>query len=406
MRRNPKALILFVGIVGLSIVTVLQGSENLQKMFVITTDNNIPRTSLAIGTADSSTNIITTSDGIFSSSSSTPATKTTFINITKSSPSESPIDAEAALESKPSTTEAVRSNEQPSSPQSPQNDQTIGYIKMRSDRYGSVIHDMLHAHAYCFQNSCKFGGACVESKKSRAASRSPVTMKLIQFLGLEVELPQACPSSSDTNSYGNREIYLTNYGSDKLFTTEWIRHIQSLRNTTMDNKHKKQWIQQHVDYNDDDDSPSLSQQQQVAVYIRRGDVGPCTMFGNNKSRYLPNSYYLRVLEQYVLSTHNINTVNVTVYTESRSRGENYDIFHKRGYNLALDYSITDVWNAIMIADYVILSRSSFSYVPAVFNLRGQILYTDFWHLPLPGWVRINQTWINQADQEMYERYHC
>jgi hypothetical protein len=45
----------------------------------------------------------------------------------------------------------------------------------------------------------------------------------------------------------------------------------------------------------------------------------------------------------------------------------------------------------MVADVIILSKSGFSYVPAVLSLQGNdnktraVVHAEFWHKPLPGW---------------------
>ena len=59
-------------------------------------------------------------------------------------------------------------------------------------------------------------------------------------------------------------------------------------------------------------------------------------------------------------------IQVTIYAEADS-WESYDIFRQQNYTVILDGSYKDVWLALSTADIAILSRSSFSYVPAIFN---------------------------------------
>ena len=42
--------------------------------------------------------------------------------------------------------------------------------------------------------------------------------------------------------------------------------------------------------------------------------------------------------------------------------------------------------AMATADLLMMSRSSFSYVAAILNEEGIVIYHPFWHSPLPEWI--------------------
>jgi len=69
-------------------------------------------------------------------------------------------------------------------------------------------------------------------------------------------------------------------------------------------------------------------------------------------------------------------------------------------DLQLDTDLGTVWREIQAADIVIMSRSSFSFVPALLNLDGQIIYTPFWHNPLPHWTVVDKAILNQSETQV------
>lgn len=259
-----------------------------------------------------------------------------------------------------------------------------------------MLHNILQAHAYCFAHKLTYGGACADDPRSKA--RSSGSKLLVAFLGLSHELKIACPYPGSLSRKGNASgvgddnfvvLNPKQYARDDLFTQEWLSYVNSRRNIT-----------ERATVTADDPEAPL----QVAVYLRRGDVTPCVR-GGHYWRYLPNAYYLRVIDQYLpLDMPSM----VTIYSQSKSPAEDAADFRRRNYTVRLDAPISRVWQALMTADIAVISRSSFSYIPAMFNTRGTVLCTNFWHKPLPWWVRVNQTIQQQgsADLRSLQDVYC
>ena len=124
---------------------------------------------------------------------------------------------------------------------------------------------------------------------------------------------------------------------------------------------------------------------QIVVHARRGDVSPC----NKKlKRYLPNQYYLQVLDEFI--PRDGRPYHVTIFGESFSFSnplEPWTDFSSRKHTtLQLDTDVRMVWHSIMTADVFIMSKSAFSMVPALFNTRGRVVYTPYWNEPLLEWT--------------------
>ena len=246
------------------------------------------------------------------------------------------------------------------------------YSIARTDRSGSAIHEMLLYHAEAYARNTTYGGACVDrinwgvkqsTKRKYFTARHEQRIKLLEDMGLADQLPMACPSESDLAS--GKAILMNRdqvEGSRKQhFTEDWIAYLQSKRA-----KPSKDVSSSTHSTPSSSTPPPI----QVAVHVRRGDVTPCR---SHAKRYLPNQYYLDVLDKYlpqVCKYENPQACLVTVYTEEKSF-ETVDAFLRRGYRVDLDSSLSDIWLGIMTADVVVTSRSSFSQVPAMLNQKNK-----------------------------------
>ena len=259
------------------------------------------------------------------------------------------------------------------------------FSRARHDRAGAALLDMLLCHAFAWQEQVTYGGACIEQETNNNSSNNAhfqQEQQLIHWMGLQDELPFACPS----DRFGilmNRHDYFADDTS--IFTKEWLDHVQSAAKPTSPLRHY------HHPATMTQSTRMTTTTLQVAVHVRRGDVTPCT----EPERYLPNSYYLALLDQYVPADKG---ANVTIYSDAdlSSREEKWKDFTDRGYTLALKTTSTDlrqVWQAFITADIFIMSKSSFSLVPALFN-HNTVVYTPFWHQPLAHWTAVPQKLVD------------
>jgi hypothetical protein len=265
----------------------------------------------------------------------------------------------------------------------PQSNHHIVYSNAALDRSGSAITDMLAAHAYAFHQNMTYGGACLPEKVKRFTKqvfekRIAQHQALIDAIGLNGVIAFVHCSTNQTASIISKKRYIR---TDAFwYTPKWLDYMH-----------------QHIDY------PLLSQKKnnnntrlQVAVHVRRADIQPCNRWSH---RYLPNSYYQRILDKYLVDE--IETAQITIYSEKNSFQPMTE-FSEKNYTLKLDTELTTVWRDIMTAEFVVLSCSAFSYVPALLNPKARVIYTDFHLQPLAGWevIRRNSTFMKPAQDEV------
>jgi hypothetical protein len=245
------------------------------------------------------------------------------------------------------------------------------FHRARNDRSGAVIQDMLLAHAYSLQQNQTYGGACFNETGAHPRIQSHIRM--IAALGLSHVLQLACPSEPH-HRWMDSHLF-TRFGT-RLWTPAWLSHIRSQQQGIGTLKRRRS---------------------SVVAHVRRGDVSLCDP--TTRDRYLPNAYYLSLLEKYA------TVGNVTIYSESQS-SEEWSMFE--GYDLQLDQSPAEAWQAMIMADVLILSKSSFSIVPAIFNQHGVIVYTPFWVLPLPEWSVVDDNSARSAARTVLrlQSQHC
>jgi hypothetical protein len=245
---------------------------------------------------------------------------------------------------------------------------SVLYHPARLDRSGSVIYDMLLAHAYAYQNNMTYGGACFADITNGILDSLLVHQSLVDAIGLPHVLHFSCPSNAlgsiSTIQWVERSTY-SRFGT-RIWTEEWLEHIRNTQSPPPPIRN--------------------SPRAQLVVHIRRGDVSLCDP--ETTDRYLPNSYYQKLIqEEQQLST---GDMEVTGYAEWNStEGWKDDDFRSLIQTLRLDASPIEAWKVMMTADVLILSWSSFSIVPAIFNRHGRIVYTPFWIQPLPHWYMVD-----------------
>lgn len=240
-----------------------------------------------------------------------------------------------------------------------ENEGPIFYSEARKDRSGAVVGDMLLAHAYAFANKMKYGGACAKEPLLYLNQ----TMELIDAIGLNDTLMFECPKNESVPIL-DRQVY----GAQKsdLYTPEYLSFIHS-----------------KIRY-----PPKKSE---VVIHIRRGDVEPC---GHYSNRYLPNSHYLAALQDFAPRAK-----SVSVFSESDAF-ESFDEF--ANYTVFLDTDLADAWREMMTADYVILSKSSFSLVPAILNRNATVIYTPFSQGKLPHWKTVSDSILERTQARVKE----
>jgi hypothetical protein len=294
-------------------------------------------------------------------------------------------------------------------------DTLVIYAEARNgfDRAGMIITEMMNAHAFSFRNGSTYGGYCLPSWEEATTARETAAhngaivattttekdiltedrmgnhaeaQRILTALGLQDELIFACPNADQISSGKHllsRGLYHS-HATQKIWTADWIAEIQG-----------------RVRY-----AKSADSTYRVAVHIRRGDVTPCKHTG----RYLSNSHYERVLMRYI-PTAQRKTAAIEVFSEYNSFEPWDGLIHRLtskdglgfpSVQLRLDTNLSDVWQGLVSADLVVLSRSTFGMVPAMLNSHGTVIYTPFPRRPLPHWITVHGQLVQQSEVDTLE----
>jgi hypothetical protein len=118
---------------------------------------------------------------------------------------------------------------------------------------------------------------------------------------------------------------------------------------------------------------------QIAVHLRRGDVGSSGQFSE---RYTGDEV---VLERLKRVTDAIGPDRVTVRLFSQGAPEDLRAFTDLGAVLHLDDDVFETFHHFVRSDVLFLAKSTFSYLGGVIG--GKVcVYEPFWHPKLPGWL--------------------
>jgi hypothetical protein len=289
------------------------------------------------------------------------------------------------------------------------------YSQTRMDRSGMIIVEMLNAHAYAYSIGRIYGGSC---SGNRLPPHQPSAESLLQAMGLDTVLLFACPPTprnSDTNETETaqgggivmkRDVYHSHV-THKVWKRDWISYIRSVASYPARNSDKST-----TNSTNTSTTAAAADAYFVAVHIRRGDVSPCKHTG----RYLPNSHFLELMDLYIPPEQDHRRkgnkkVKVTIFSETDSfeawddflqqfhdKFKKYKFSSQYDVELALDGSLAETWRQMSMADLLILSRSTFSLVPAMLNRFGTVVYTKFPRSPLPDWKIAPQHVVDHSDR--------
>jgi hypothetical protein len=241
----------------------------------------------------------------------------------------------------------------------------------------AVVLDMLMVHAHAFNDGETYGGSCGEGND---VGRDPEN-SLIDAIGLGSELRFECPRD---NEYDGRKKMLAyrHYTEDgtRGMTPEYV----SLLKSVVDYPSRSEV------FSNVDDPDRFT----IVVHIKRGSkITPCRKPFKDFDPYLPNLHFQNLIDKYMKPN-----ARVVIFSQSDSY-ESFDSFKDKGYELHLDEEITDAWRHIVMADVAILSRSSFSFVPAVVS-KGTVVYTPFWYKPIRGWDTVGKDVLATTADEL------
>jgi len=242
---------------------------------------------------------------------------------------------------------------------------------------GAIILDMLLGHAYAYHHGWIYGGSCGEGND---VAREPENA-LLRTIGLQDFLQFACPRDIETKDR-KKVVPSKSYVEDgtRSFTPEYVDLLKSV-----------------IRYPDRPENQKRTNT--IVVHMSRGKkFTPCKKKHHRGFEpYLPNKHYQLLINKYMKDGYDNKVI---IYSQSSSY-EKFDEFREKGYELHIDEAITDVWRAVMVSDVFIMSRSAFSFVPALIaNADTKVVYTPFWHQGFRGWEIVRKDILGQSDAEL------
>ncbi|BBD59680.1 hypothetical protein NIES2109_24700 [Nostoc sp. HK-01] len=155
----------------------------------------------------------------------------------------------------------------------------------------------------------------------------------------------------------------------------------------------------------------------IAIHVRRGDL----LFVASH-RMLSNEYYISVAQKisaildqlkldYVFELHTeLPTQSFTVTANQHSMLKSDVVVDYKSTQLAefdvipnlekfVNADPIETLQRMSSANVLVMSHSSFSYLSAILNVKGVILYHKFWHSPLKNWLITNN--VGDFSQEEF-----
>lgn len=121
----------------------------------------------------------------------------------------------------------------------------------------------------------------------------------------------------------------------------------------------------------------------IAVHIRRGDVGPYFT-----DRWIDDSYYLEAINR-LKEKYSGQNYKITIYTQRR----NFNPYFYDGCEISYDDETLDneIWKKLIFSDVLVLGRSAYSYSAGIL-CDGLVIYPrdKFFHPKLNDWKLVEE----------------
>jgi len=119
----------------------------------------------------------------------------------------------------------------------------------------------------------------------------------------------------------------------------------------------------------------------IAIHIRRSNPHDTRIDGTD----VPNEVFRGIIKALRIK---YQTQNVLFHIYSQGNATNFIMFEEPDIKLHLNETVEDTFPAMVLADALVISASSFSYTAALLS-NGDVYYIPFWHRALPHWKSIN-----------------
>jgi len=115
----------------------------------------------------------------------------------------------------------------------------------------------------------------------------------------------------------------------------------------------------------------------IGIHIRRGDVDLI----NNSERYINNDHYIKIIN---ILNKKYNNCNICIFSQGSN---NFEEFKKiKNVKLLSDLDILETFEYLCNSDYLIMAKSSLSYLAGLYNTNENIfIESSFWHSKLNHW---------------------
>lgn len=236
--------------------------------------------------------------------------------------------------------------------------------------FGTLIYQLILTLVHCLDKNISFAGAYInlENEKSSDAGRHYRSQKNIK--GKKCNIFELVVSEKIKLC----ELFDLPYITKKDILSKEIpsAHLYS-RNMKQDKLEKKlKYLKSRFKYYKKNDIFT------IAIHIRRGDVDI-----NFKDRYIEDKYYINLIVQFTkILKEAKKKFKIHIYSQKELKTELYENLNCTFF---INTDFSESWLDMINADIFVMSKSTFSMVPAIYN-SNMVIYHPFFFNPLKSWI--------------------
>ena len=235
----------------------------------------------------------------------------------------------------------------------------------RTDGFGSQFQTIIYSVIYAELNNkqyCYTPFVEMEHNYDNDVDFIKKKEKLINFIdNFEINKDLSIQSI-------RRDLDFIAFFEDNLIACANSSSLKKIKKNFLLNKYKEDYF----------NSKNLN----IAVHIRRPNPHDSRILGTNA----PDSVYIKIIDL-LRELYSSKSPLFHIYSQGNVEAFN-NIFNADDIVFHINESIEQSFTALVLADVLVTSTSSFSYTAGILS-EGVVYYFPFWHPPLPNWIAID-----------------
>lgn len=236
------------------------------------------------------------------------------------------------------------------------------YSFKHRDGFGSQYQKIIVTYIYCKMHNLNFVYTPLKEVEHNYNNDDSYINKLENLINLKDNIPNI--ETHSNVEFLDYNLVIRDYIENNIDKCCESEHMNFIKNAFWENKSTNFFNNNKIN---------------IAIHIRRDNICDKGCAGARSST--PNSYYLNIMN---IIREKYKDKELLFHIYSQGDLDSFKDLENSDVTFYLNDDVVETFIAMVSANILVISPSSFSYVAALIS-DGEIYYKDFWHRPRKNW---------------------